>query len=68
MEIEEVIEKIMDHQVFTGEIVVYFNVDHAEEPWKAERWLVDNFKDATVHMTKNPAVDQLILTIRGKSW
>jgi hypothetical protein len=68
LEIEEVIEKIMDHQVFTGEIVLYFNVDHAEEPWKAERWLVDNFKDATVHMTKHAAPDQVILTIRGKSW
>ena len=68
MEIEDVIEKIMDHQVFTGEIVVYFDLFHAEEPWKVKRYLLDNFKDATVHMTKNPTVDQLILTIRGKSW
>ena len=67
MEIEDVIEKIMDHQVFTGEIVVYFDLYHAEEPWKAERWLVDNFTDATVHMTKEAAPDQLIMTIRGKS-
>jgi hypothetical protein len=64
---EELIEKIMDKQVFNGEIVLYFNVRDAEEPWKVER-LLDNFEDATVHMTKNAEVGQVILSIRGKSW
>jgi hypothetical protein len=64
---EELIEKIMDKQVFSGEIVLYFNVRDAEEPWKVER-LLDNFEDATVLMTKNAAVGQVILSIRGKSW
>lgn len=64
---EEQIEMIMDIQVFGGEIVLYFNVRDAEEPWKVES-LLDNFEDATVHMTKEPAAGQVILSIRGKSW
>jgi hypothetical protein len=67
MEMEELIEKIMDKQVFNGEIVLYFNLRDAEEAWKVEP-LLRNFKDATVHMTKNAAVGQVVLTIRGKSW
>jgi hypothetical protein len=69
MEMEELMEKIMDKQVFNGEIVLYFNLRDAEEPWtwKVER-LLDNFEDATVHMTKEAAVGQVQLTIRGKSW
>ena len=61
------IEKIADIQVFGGEIVLYFNLRDAEEPWKVEH-LLDNFEDATVEMTKNAAVGQVILSIRGKSW
>jgi hypothetical protein len=68
MEMEELMEKIMDHQVFTGEIVLYFNVGDVEDPWKAERWLVDNLKDATVHMTKEVAPDQIVFSIRGSAW
>jgi hypothetical protein len=64
---EELIEKIMDKQVFSGEIVLYFNVRDAEEPWKLAR-LLDDFEDATVHMTKNAAVGQVILSIRGSAW
>lgn len=67
MEMEELMEKIMDKQVFSGEIVLYFNVGDVEEPWKVER-LLDNFQDATVHMTKDTAPDQVILSIRGSAW
>jgi len=52
---EELIEKIAGIQVFGGEIVVYFDLRDAEEPWKVED-VLDNFEDATVHMTKNAAV------------
>ena len=68
MQIEELIEKIIDIQVFSGEIVLYFNVGDAEEPWKVERLLLAAFEDATVHMTKNAAVGQVILSIRGSYW
>ena len=64
---EELLEKIAGIQVFGGEIVVYFDLRDAEEPWKVED-VLDNFEDATVHMTKNAAVGQVILSIRGKSW
>ena len=64
---EERIEKIVGIQVFSGEIVLYFDLYDAEEPWELAR-LLDNFKDATVHMTKDAAVGQVILTISGKPW
>jgi hypothetical protein len=64
---EERIEKIMDKQVFSGEIVLYFDLRDAEESWKVER-LLDNFEDATVLMTKNAAAGQVILSISGKPW
>jgi hypothetical protein len=48
MEMEELIEKIMDKQVFNGEIVLYFNLRDAEEAWKVEP-LLHNFEDATAY-------------------
>jgi hypothetical protein len=60
---ENLLETI-DIEVVDGEIVMYFNVRHAEEPEACER-LLDNFEGSEVLVSKEVATGQVILSIRG---